>query len=55
MDSGGPKEARVQSYLPGGANAPTQEGTLVPPGEYDSTICGGDAVLRKITVTIYYY
>jgi len=26
MDSGGPKEARVQSYLPGGANMP--DGTL---------------------------
>jgi len=32
---GGPKKAQVQSYLPGGANMPTWEGTLAPPGEYD--------------------
>ena len=31
----GPKEARVQSYSPGGANVPSWKGTLVPPGEYD--------------------
>ena len=30
-----PKEAQVQSYSPGGANVPTWEGTLAPPGEYD--------------------
>jgi len=51
MDSGGLKEARVQSYLLGGANAPTWEGTLAPPGEYDSTVCVGDAVLCQITLT----
>ena len=28
----------VQSYLPGGNNVPTWEGTLVPPGEYDWTV-----------------
>jgi len=27
----------VQSYLPGGANIPSHEGTLAPPGEYDWT------------------
>jgi len=35
VDSGGPKEAQVQSYSPGGANV----GTLAPPGEYDWTVC----------------
>jgi len=35
VDSGGPKEAQVQSYLPGGANVPTREGTLAPPGKYN--------------------
>ena len=40
MDSGGPKEAQGQSYLPGGANVPTWEGILVaPPGKYDWTVC----------------
>jgi len=39
VDSGGPKEAQVQSYLPGSANVPTWEGsTLAPPGEYDWTV-----------------
>jgi len=33
VDSGGPKEAHVHSYLPCGANVPTWEGTLAPPGE----------------------
>jgi len=32
VDSGGPKEAQVQSYSPGGANVQTWEGTLAPPG-----------------------
>jgi len=31
----GTKEAQVQSYLPGGTNLPSWEGTLVPPGEYN--------------------
>ena len=35
VDWGGPKEAQVQSYSPGGASVPTWEGTLAPPGEYD--------------------
>jgi len=39
VDSGGPKEAQVQSYSPGGASVPTWEGTLAPPGEYDWTVC----------------
>ena len=38
VDSGWPKEAQVQSYLTGGANGPSWEGTLVPPGEYDWAI-----------------
>jgi len=32
--SGGQKEAQIQSYSPGGANVPSWEGTLAPPGEY---------------------
>jgi len=28
-------EAQVQSHSPGGANVPSQEDTLPPPGEYD--------------------
>ena len=35
VDSDGPKEAQVQLYSPGGANAPTWESTLAPPDEYD--------------------
>jgi len=35
VDSGGLKEAQVQSYSLGGANVPTWECTLTPPGEYD--------------------
>jgi len=35
VDSGRLKEAQVQLYLPAGANVPTWEGTLVPPGKYD--------------------
>jgi len=40
VDSGGPKEAWIQSYSPGGANVPSWEGTLAPPapGEYDWTV-----------------
>jgi len=37
--AGGPKEAQVQSYSPGGAIVPTWEGTLASPGEYNWTIC----------------
>jgi len=37
VDSSGQKEAQVQSYSPGGANVPTWEGTLAPPGECDWT------------------
>jgi len=51
VDSSGLKEAQVQPYSPGGAIVPTWEGTLAPPGEYDSTVCGGDAVLCQITLT----
>ena len=35
----GIKEAQVQSYLPGGANMPSQEGTLAPSGEYNFIVC----------------
>jgi len=35
VDSGGRKEAEVQSYSPGGANKPSWEGSLAQPGEYD--------------------
>ena len=36
VNSGGPKEAKVKSYLTGCANVPSWgEGTLVPAGEYD--------------------
>jgi len=53
VDSGGLKEAQVQSYSPGGASAPTREGTLAPPGEYDWTVrLRGDAVLCQINLTI---
>ena len=38
MDSGGPKEAQVQLYSPGGANVSSHVGTLAPPGEYDWTV-----------------
>jgi len=35
VDSGGLKEAQVQSYSPVGANVPTWKGTLVAAGKYD--------------------
>ena len=35
MDSSGPKDAQVQSYSPDGANVPSLEDTLPPPGEYE--------------------
>jgi len=48
----GLKEAQVQSYSPDCVNAPSYEGTLGPPGEYDSLfVCGGDAALCQITLT----
>jgi len=36
VDSGGLKEAQVQSYLLDGANVPSLEGTLAPPGTHCS-------------------
>jgi len=33
VDSGGLKEAKVQSYALGGSSVPSWEGTLTPPGE----------------------
>ena len=35
VDSGGPKEAQVQSYSPGGANVPSHVSTLAASGEHD--------------------
>jgi len=52
VDLDGPKEAQVQSYLPGGANVPSWEGTLVPPGEsIEPSVCCGNAALCQITFT----
>jgi len=52
VDSGGPKEAQVQSYSPGGANVPKCEGTLALPGEtIESSVCCSDAVLSQIILT----
>ena len=55
VDSGGLKEPQVQKYLPGGANVPTWQGILAPPGEANTiepSVCGSDAVLCQITLTI---
>jgi len=38
VDSGGLKEAQVQSYSPGGAKVPSWEGSLLLPCEYDWTV-----------------
>jgi len=38
VDSGGPKEAQVTSYSPGGENVSSWDVTLTPPGEYDWTV-----------------
>ena len=53
VDSGGPKEAQVQSYSPGGANVPTWKGTLAPSiaNTIGPSVCGGDAVSCQITLT----
>jgi len=45
VDSGGPKEAQVQLYSPGGANVPSLDGTFAQPGE------GFDCLVR-LTVAI---
>jgi len=43
------KDAQVQSYSPGGANVPSWEDTLPPPGEYDwTTRLGGYAPYRYV-------
>jgi len=47
----GPKEAQVQSYLPGGANVPSWEGTLTPPREYDFTV----RVLQQCSLMLNYF
>ena len=55
MDLGGPKETRVQSYSPGGANMLSQEGTLALSGEQDWTAhLRNDAALCQITFTTCY-
>jgi len=55
VDSGVPKEAKVQSYSPGGTNVPSLwthwrhlANTIEP------SVCGGDAVLCQITLTTCY-
>jgi len=52
MDSGGLKEAQIQSYSPGGANVPTLAGTFWRQlaNMIEPSICGGDAVLCQITL-----
>jgi len=52
VDLGGPKEAHVQAYSPGGASVLSWEGTLAPP-VVEPSICGGDAALCQIPH--YYY
>jgi len=52
VDLGGPKEAQVQSYSPGGANVPIW-GHLANTSQL--SVCGGDAVLCQITLTTCYY
>jgi len=54
----GRKKTQVQSYLPGGINMPSWEGTLVPPGEYDWTIrlwrrCDLVKLLWPLVITCY--
>jgi len=48
VDSGGPKEAQVQSYSPGGANVPTWKGTLTLPGDFDCTVSSAAAMLSYV-------
>jgi len=50
VNSCGLKEAQVESYLPGGINVTTWEGTLAPPGEYERAVC-----LRRRCVTLNYF
>jgi len=48
VDSGGPKEAQVQSYSPGGANVPSWEGTWRNlANTIEPSVCGGDAALMS--------
>jgi len=50
-----PQDAQVQSYSPGGANVPSLENTLPPPGEYESTNrLGRRCALCQITLTTCY-
>ena len=48
MDSSGPKDAQVQSYSPGGASVLLWDDTLPLPGEYETSVCGGDAPYVKL-------
>ena len=68
VDSGGPNEAQVQSYLPGGAsvhnfNRICQVAPMCPHGRahwchlantIKPSVCGGDAVLYQIPLTTCY-
>ena len=38
VNSGGPKEAQVQLYLPGGANKPTWNEDLMERGQWEGTL-----------------
>jgi len=49
VDLGGPKEAQVQSYLPGGTNGRTHRCHLA--NTIESSICSGAAALCQITLT----
>ena len=51
------EEAQVQSYSRGGANVPTQEGTLAQylASTVKPSVCGCDAVLYQITLTTCLY
>jgi len=56
VDSGGQKEAQAQSYLPGGANVPSSEGTLAQhwrnlANTIEPSVCGGDVALCQMTLT----
>jgi len=49
MDPGGPQEAQVQSYSPGGANVPSYWRHLA--NTIEPSACGSDAALCQITLT----
>jgi len=53
VDSGGLKEAHIQSYLPDGANGRAHWGHLA--NRIEPSVCGGDAALCQITWTACYF